>query len=299
MNTDTEELESKCESCRHWIALGDNSLGECRRGWPIPNGKERALWPLTMPADVCGYFSRPPGSGSNIKVTDAEIVAMVRATENDANPMKRAWLVNDLVAKGLARTSALERIKRMVARGDLGCGQPGDGGSTIMWLPGKMPAVVVAVAGPMAVGRPGYKASDFLSAVGEHLRKRGGSSKQSIVRVMGVVQPGIGQGTAYRLISAMEETRNIHRNADGLYFWGPCDTSPEPDTDINEIPLDDFKYSVNDPFVSEVIVACKRVGSPYRLEKLKSDLAASGWQAKSDAQLMEIVEDLKLQNVLT
>lgn len=209
-NPPESESSKACSVCRHWVPSG--GLGECRRGWPTPNGMERAVWPMTRPTDFCGYFAMPAGSGSMAKITDAEILELLRSITVNDMPVKRAWLVDDMMKRGVARSSALERIERLVRDGALCVGlvrPPGLASWNVnhpaVWLAGKPPAgagvereEVARRAGP---GRPAYEAAAFVAAT----RGLAGASKAEVHRAMMKASPGLAFSTATRLMEAMRE----------------------------------------------------------------------------------------------
>ncbi len=235
--------ERSCSICRHWILAPNAALGECRRGWPLPNGTHRAIWPLTAPTDMCGYFLAPLGSGNQAKITDGEILEMVRAGNYNGLPMKRAWLVTELKdSKGLAKTSALERVARLVREGKLTQGlvvPPKMPRWNIehpaLWIPGSPPdgavdgdaATVAQDDEPRAPGRPAYEPESFMAALREVAPSESRAViRADIVRAMRKIVPTLGDGTASRLIAAMVESGQLA--SDNGQFWAPA---PSVDVD--------------------------------------------------------------------
>jgi hypothetical protein len=231
---DTPEIARSCSACRHWVRPEGNELGECRRGWPTPNGQLRAFWPFTAGVDVCGYFAAPAGSGSQAKITDAEIFEMVR-TPNGL-PKKRAWLIQDMVAAGLAKTSAIERVARMVTNGALCVGLVRPPKLPLwkfehpaVWLPGFPPdgvdgggTVDEALADRRPPGRPSYDAEAFMPAVVEAAPSKDRAiTAAELRRVMATLVPTIGASTFTRLRSELMDSGKILCE-DGLYWAAPA-----------------------------------------------------------------------------
>lgn len=225
----SDELKEvrSCAACRHWVVGG--ALGECRRGWPTPNGSDRAVWPLTRAEDFCGYFAMPAGSGSMAKITDAEILELLRSITSGKLPVKRAWLVDDMMKRGVARSSAVERVERLVRDGVLCVGlvkPPGvpkwNVNHPAVWIAGSPPDGAgaereenVKRAGP---GRPAYGIEAFYEAT----RGLNGVGKMVVHRAMIRAAP-IAFATANRLMEEMRAAGTL-RCEDGL--WWSAEPTP-------------------------------------------------------------------------
>lgn len=119
------EKQKKCAGCLHWwAAVGVEAMGECRRGVPTPNGRERGIWPLTLPDDVCGYHRSPEaGPGRRPMLTDGEIWEIVR--DLGAEPPEacgfaaRKVIMRELIGRGMSRSTVQARLQVMQGRGAL------------------------------------------------------------------------------------------------------------------------------------------------------------------------------------
>ena len=90
--------DRRCETCDHWDRTADgHPVGICRAGLPevqpgtlidLVSVAERTYWPVTTPADRCGYWLLSAGKGTMTMLAALAAQGKVAIAEDDGR-----WLV--------------------------------------------------------------------------------------------------------------------------------------------------------------------------------------------------------------
>lgn len=194
-----------CSKCRFWESATCHA-------WPPSTG----VWPATKADDWCGRFSLPAAARPESKLTDADIMEDVHEfclSKLPMKPIKRTDLIQGLLRFGVSQTAVLNRIQRLVAKGQLKAGERADlGGGLHVW-PGEK---IVAEAATGPVGRPNKITTDeFLKTVGSFAAK-----PEEAVSIRGLVlEMGgcISVSTAHRLVTTLVTEGKMGQNENGVW----------------------------------------------------------------------------------
>lgn len=220
-----------CAQCRYWKDV-DGGLAEgrreCRRWSPkiiVQGGFPLGVWPQTRAEDGCGAFKAEGQLGVTEKVSAAQIIGLVKAALDEPGKIyARQWLVEDMMELGLARSSAVSRVKEMERRGELIIRKPAEGShpfqNLCVWLPEKEPVRVVRQA--LANGRPRMDYDQFLGPI----RKAAPTADEAmgfnaLLRYVKNHGP-IGTGTFGRVLEHLIGTGKVAKTASGLYHALPA-----------------------------------------------------------------------------
>jgi hypothetical protein len=232
------ETGKKCADCLHWrTAVEADRIGECRRASPLPNGRERGIWPLVMIDDGCGYHRTiDAGPGRKPLLSDQEICAIVAEMGKEV-PAAEGWaarshVTKELVARGMGQSTAQIRVSSLIARGGL---ERRDGISS---CPGWK---IVVRSVPGWTGRPAKKAAP-VAPPGRPVVHSWANYRDIILAVCATERRGvnllhrevrktttIGNSAFQRVINEGVACGELSRAPDGFFASEPQPTPDGPD----------------------------------------------------------------------
>ena len=224
MNSQPTSL-GHCKDCRYWKPASE-TVGTCFAAPPsFRNDEGMGEWPMTKADAGCGRFAGPPkGITYHEKVSSAKIVELVRENNKpgpngERRVYFRRYLIADLMKLGLAKSSAVDRIKTLSARGVIvvhrGVPFPGYDPECMVTLPD---AEVIDYRTPPRTqgsgGRPKMDPTLYLDRL--HEAAPTPDTALNMSEVTRLFTP-ITRPTAYRIIGELVNAGLVQRTASGLY----------------------------------------------------------------------------------